>query len=72
MKYACARIKASNDELTYRVYVTDSLMGIYKAFGGEVRSRYYELTKRKIKVENRTPDEIIKGIREKLKHNSEV
>lgn len=58
--------------MTFKVYVTDSLKGIYKSFGGEVRARYYDLITNKNTSEDKTADEIIAGIRDKLNEISEA
>lgn len=58
--------------MTFKVYITDSLKGIYKSFGGEVRSRYYDLIFNKQKEEDRTADEIIFDMKDKLNKISEV
>lgn len=73
LKYVWARIKSSNEEMTFKVYITDSLRGIYKSFGGEVKARYYDLIfKNKGIIEDRTADEIIDSIRGKLEEISEA
>ena len=59
--------------MAFKIYTTDSLKGILKGFGGEIKIRYYDLiTEKKIKEESRSADEIVEGIRNKLKGFSEV
>lgn len=57
----------------FRVYVTDSLKGIFNGMGGKVNTRYYDIISGKGEAEEtRTAEEIIGGIRDKLKEISEV
>lgn len=64
-------MRHEKDDLGFRIYVTDSLKGLYRAMGGEVSMRYFDLIEDK-PVDERTPEEIIDNIRNKLKKNSEV
>lgn len=61
-----------NDDLLYKVYITDSLKGIYKSMGGNVRARFYDIIEGNAVEDDRTPEEIIEGIRAKLDDVSEV
>ena len=60
MRYVKARYKENQRELAYRIYVTDAL----KAFGG-LNARYYDFID-DTPPDNRTADEVIGGIRQKL------
>lgn len=71
LKYVRAKIREKSEELSFKVYVTDSLKGIFKSMGGEVNMRYYDVIS-ETKTEERTADEIVKGIRDKLNKISEV
>ena len=55
-----------DNELAYKVYVTDSLRGLYHAMGGQIEIRFYDMIKEEKKVDTRTAEEIIQSIREKL------
>ena len=68
-----AKINENNEEFYYRVYVTDSLKGIFKMNGGEVRLRYFDIVMgSNEEVDERTAEEIIEDIRMKLEYISEV
>lgn len=54
-----------DNELAYKVYVTDSLRGLYHAMGGQIEIRFYDMIKEE-KAETRTAEEIIQSIREEL------
>ena len=59
MRYVLARSEEVSRERAYRIYVTDAL----RALCGSKSDRYADLFKPEDK---RTPQEIIKGISEKL------
>ena len=71
LKYVGAKIEKEAEELVYKTYVTDTLRGFFKGVGGDLPTRYYDIVAEK-KVENRTSDEIVEGIRKKLRIVSEV
>lgn len=60
MRYVTARYNKQQRELAYRIYVTDAL----KVLGG-LNARYYEYIDDKPQ-DNRTADEVVDGIRQKL------
>ena len=71
MRYAIARYQSQQRELAYRIYVTDCLriqlecvaqMGGQKLEINRFADAYYPKP-----VDNRTTDDIIEGIRNKLK-----
>lgn len=69
MRYVMARYAQQVETDAYRVYVTDALKvitsNIVNGFGGaEISERYYDMVHRKI--ETRSSDEIISGIKDKL------
>lgn len=66
LPYVKAKIGERSEELAFRVYASDALKGIFKAVGGEMTLRYYDIIEPK-KAETRTPDEIVEGIRKKLR-----
>ena len=60
MRYVKARYRQDQRELAYRIYVTDAL----KSFGG-LNARYIDFID-DTPPDNRTADEVICGIRQKL------
>ena len=72
MRYAIARYQSQQRDLAYRIYVTDCLriqLECIAQIGGqklEVNSRFADVYYPK-PVDNRTADDIIEGIRNKLK-----
>ena len=60
MRYVTARYNEKQRELAYRIYVTDAL----KYFGG-LNARYLDFID-DTPPDNRTADEVIGGIRQKL------
>jgi hypothetical protein len=60
LRYVTARYKTQQRELAYRIYVTDAL----KIIGG-LNARYYEFIDDKPQ-DNRTAEEVVEGIRNKL------
>ena len=68
MRYVVARRKKYIEDMAYRIYITDSLMGIAKntsrGQGMEMSRRYADIIN--VKEETRTPDEIIGNIKKKL------
>lgn len=71
LAYVNAKILEKSEEMAFKIYVTDSLKGIFKGMGGEVSMRYYDIVSEK-KVETRTPEEVIGVIREKIHKLTEV
>ena len=74
MRYVMARYAQQVETDAYRVYVTDVLKVItsnmVNGFGGvEINERYYDMIHRH--VETRSPEEIISGIKGKLKEAME-
>lgn len=61
MRYAKARYVEHSRDLTYRIYVTDALKVL-----GRLEVRYYDYI-RQDKQEERTPEEIIARISDKLR-----
>lgn len=53
--------------MAFRIYTTDSLRGIFKGLGGEIKVRYYDLITKPETNDNRTAEEIVDSIRNKLK-----
>ena len=71
MRYVKARKEQKTLEEAYRIYVTDCLKLMSEntaryAGGSNVSVRYYDLIKKPV-VETRTSEEIIDGIKAKLK-----
>ena len=71
MRYAIARYQSQQRDLAYRIYVTDCLriqVECVTAMGGQPLSpsRFADMLDPK-PVDNRTADDIIEGIRKKLK-----
>lgn len=69
MRYVMARYAQQVEADAYRVYVTDSLKimasNLANGIGGtEISERYYDMVH--IKIETRSSDEIISGIKDKL------
>lgn len=77
MRYVMARYESEQRELAYRIYVTDALRNISEntarfGGGGYIRARFADLINIDQRPEdNRTSDEIIGGIREKLRKMQE-
>jgi hypothetical protein len=77
MRYVMARYESEQRELAYRIYVTETLRKISEStanFGGGeyMRARFADLIKIDHRPEdNRTSEEIIGGIREKLRKMQE-
>ena len=74
MRYVMSRYAQQVETDAYRVYVTDVLKvitsNIVNGFGGaEINERYYDMIHRH--VETRSSDEIISGIKGKLKEAME-
>lgn len=65
MKFASAKRKQYNEDLAFRVYVTDGIKALIECWGGEVRQRYIDIIA-VTKEETRTADEIIETISDKL------
>lgn len=61
MRYVMSRLAREQEDLAYRIYVTDSLKAI-----GNLNRRYYDFIK-KVPEETRTSSEIIGSIKRKLK-----
>lgn len=57
----------AEDDLAYKVYMTDGVKAIFTALGGKIESRYYDLIRRKTVQETRTAEEIIDHIRKGLR-----
>lgn len=53
------------EEINYRVYMTDSVKAIFKALGGDMPIRYFDMIS-ETKEEDRSPEEIVENIRDKL------
>ena len=69
MRYVMTRYAKETESEAYRVYVTDSLKiitaNLANGIGGtEISERYYDMVH--IKIETRSSDEIISGIKGKL------
>ena len=69
MRYVKSRFQSENQDLAYRIYVTDSVKSV---FG--LNRRYYDLIKTDFEQETyveetRTPEEIKKSIMEKIKQS---
>lgn len=77
MRYVMARYENYQRELAYRIYVSDTLRNISEntarfGGGGYIRARFADLIKVDSQPEdNRTSDEIIGGIRKKLRKMQE-
>lgn len=69
MRYVKSRFQTENQDLAYRIYVTDSVKSV---FG--LNRRYYDLIKTDFEretyvEETRTPEEIKNSIMEKIKQS---
>lgn len=77
MRYVMARYEREQRELAYRFYITDALRSISEntakfGGGGYMKARFADLIKIDSRPEdNRTSEEIIGGIREKLRKMQE-
>lgn len=67
MRYVLARAQREAQTLAYRIYVTDSLF--YRAQNKAFTERWYDLAKNEHNVEhdNRTAEEVISDLKNKLK-----
>ena len=61
MQYVLSRKKSNDEERAYRVYVTDALMTVY-----HFNTRYYDLISPSAPMDERSAEEIIKGIVTKI------
>ena len=70
-RYAAARYKRDKEREIYELYVTDTLyMTVQNTAGekrGTMKQRYIEMIAPPKPEETRTPDEIVTGIKDKLK-----
>lgn len=68
MRYAYIRLREKGMEKVYRIYVTDALYALTKG-GQHMTKRWIDVVDpdRNVVDETRTPEEIINGIRDKLK-----
>lgn len=68
LKYVQARLREKIEEINYRVYMTDSVKAIFKALGGHMPIRYFDMISeaKEEKEEDRSPEEIVENIRDKL------
>lgn len=67
VKYARFRAEKEEQDILYRVYVSDAIKAIYNRLGGEISTRYYDMIQKpKIIEETRTPEEIVDSIRAKI------
>ena len=62
MRYAISKYKKEQEEMAYRIYMTDSLY--YRAQNQYMNVRYYDLLNRKI--DNRSGDEIATDVIHKI------
>lgn len=63
MRYVLAKYKEKQEELAYRIYLTDSLY--YQSEGKRLTTRYMDMIKPK-PVDNRTGDEIAYDVIKRL------
>lgn len=66
MRYVVARLKQVNREMAYRIYLTDSLH-LY-AQNKYLPERWCDLINNKVERDDRTADEVISDLKQKLKH----
>ena len=70
MRYVKSRAEKEALDKAYRIYVTDALKMLTentaKPYGGTMLSKRFTDAVKKAKVETRTSEEIIAGIREKI------
>lgn len=68
MRYAYIRLREKGADKVYRIYVTDALYALTNR-GQHMTKRWIDVVDpdRNVVDETRTPEEIINGIRDKLK-----
>lgn len=64
MRYVCAKSRFDEEAHMYRIYISDCIRA---TLNNKSNPRYVDLINNDKKVETRTSDEIIKGIKGKLK-----
>lgn len=74
MRYVVARFKEYSRDMAYRIFVSDGLVLINNNLAGfvggqQIDTRYFDIINnaQKEKEENRTPQQIIQGLKEKMK-----
>lgn len=65
--YCISLFKKKQEEKSYRVYVTEMLRGLAKAHGLDISMTYLDMITPPKQEEEKTADEVIYNIRQKLK-----
>ena len=60
MRYAISRFKYEQQEMAYRIYMSDSLF--YYTQNQRLTHRYADFITNKIKIDNRSSDEIVMDV----------